>query len=127
MAKCFDCRIKYDDSQNFCHQCGAALAKTGSLKFSSDEKNGFYERGIIHSLRGTSHSAQKEFENLLKINRRDADAYYQLAKIYEEKKLFRKALKVYRRCMKYDHEKKWEIDALERIKKLENKSKNTEK
>ena len=119
MAKCPDCKIKYGDTQNFCHWCGIPLTKSKFLKFSEKKENGFYERGIIQHLRGASHKAQKEFETLLKINRRDADACYQLGKIYEEQGQKKKALKLYHRCLTYDHDKKWEADVLDRIKKSE--------
>lgn len=119
MAKCSDCKIKYEDTQNFCHWCGSALIKSKFLKFSAKKENGFYERGIIHYMRGVSHKAQKEFEALLKFNRRDADACYQLGKIYEERGQKKKALKLYHRCLIYDEEKKWEADVSARIKRLE--------
>jgi len=119
MAKCIDCKIKYADTQNFCHGCGAVLTKSSFLKFGVKEENGFYERGIIHYMRGVSHKAQKEFETLLKINRRDVDACYQLGKIYEENGQKKKALKAYRRCLIYDKDKKWEADVSARIKRLE--------
>lgn len=120
MAKCPDCKIKYEDTQNFCHWCGASLIKSKFLKPSAENENGFYERGIIHSLRGASHKAQNEFETLLKINRHDADTCYQLGKIYEKTGKKKKALKLYHRCLKYDKEKKWETEVLSRIKSLEN-------
>lgn len=119
MAKCPDCKIKYGDTQNFCHWCGAPLIKSSFLRFSSRNENSFYERGVIHYLRGTLNKAQKEFESLLKINRRDADACYQLGKIYEETGQTKKALKLYRRCLACDEDKKWETEVVEKIKKLE--------
>ena len=119
MAKCPDCKIKYEGTQNFCHWCGVPLTKSKALKFDVKKEDGFYERGIIHRMRGVSHEAQKEFEILLKINRRDADACYQLGKIYEEKGQKKKALKLYRRCLLYDKENKWETDVSARIKRLE--------
>ena len=82
------------------------------------EKDSFYERGIIYQLRGDVLEAEKEFKSLLKINRRDVDAYYQLGKIYEEHGQKNKALKLYRRCLAYDKEKKWESEILARIKKI---------
>jgi tetratricopeptide (TPR) repeat protein len=120
MSKCPDCKIKYNDIQNFCHWCGTPLIKSKILKFSKEE-NAFYERGRIHFLRGASHIAQKEFETLLKINRRDADAYYQLGRIYEQTGQKKKALKLYRRCLTYDRNKKWETEISPRIKNLEEK------
>ena len=118
MAKCPECKIKYSDTQNFCHWCGTSLIKSAFLKSGFKNENGFYERGVIHYLRGGLNKAQKEFECLLKINRHDADACYQLGKIYEETGQIKKALKLYKRSLEYDKDKKWEMEIIERIKKL---------
>lgn len=118
MSKCPECKIRYRDIQNFCHWCGAPLVKNRFLRFGKRE-DGSYERGIIHYLRGTFYKAQKEFEAILRVNRHDADAYYQLGKIYEQKGEIKKALKLYRSCLKCDKDKKWEVEVSSRIKKLE--------
>ena len=118
MARCYECKIKYLDRQNFCYYCGRPLIKTKFLKTGIKEKDSFYERGIIYQLRGEVLEAEKEFKTLLKINRHDVDAYYQLGKICEKNGQKNKALKLYRRCLAYDKEKKWESEILVRIKKI---------
>lgn len=123
MSKCLDCRIKYPDRQNFCHYCGLPLAK-GKVKLPKAEETDSYERGVIYELRGEIFKAQKEFSTLLKINRRDADAYYQLGKICEQNGQSDKALRLYQKCLACDKDKKWEEELKHRIKNLKRPEQN---
>jgi tetratricopeptide (TPR) repeat protein len=70
-----------------------------------------YNHGIAFYLKKDYWGAEESFKRILVNNRKDADVYFQLGKLYMKKKDPKNAKKMLRKYLSFDVEGKWEQEA----------------
>lgn len=83
------------------------------------EATAHIREGLIAYLRNDLTAAAHGFHAALRINHRDPDALYHLGVVYAAAGHRRKARRALERCIRFDHEGKWDTEAHDRLRALD--------
>lgn len=84
-----------------------------------DEWQELYDQGVAAYLKKDYDQAAQKFRSIIQKNRHDADAYFQLGKIYFKNNEVKPAKKMLKKYLVFDVKGKWEQEANDYLKKLQ--------
>jgi len=85
----------------------------------ADVADGHIRDALVAHLRNDSEAALQELRAARRINDQDPDAFFHLGVLYASRGERKKARKALLRCIRYDHEGKWDTHAQQQLRALE--------
>ena len=81
----------------------------------AERKERAFHEGLQHYVRDELTDAIRQFEDVLRIEPFDHDAYFYLGLCLSKAGIYRRAVRCFKKCIEFDDERKWADDVAEEI------------